>query len=429
MKIHAVSLGCDKNRVDTEIALAGVLEKGHTLTDNPNDADLLVVNTCCFIEDATKESIDAILSLAAAKKDDTKLYVMGCLAERYRAELLEEIPEIDTLLGTADYKRLADLLPEEGKGPSFHGRWLSTPPHYAYLKIAEGCDNRCTYCVIPSIRGSYVSAPMEELLAEAKDLASRGVKELIVIAQDTTRYGEDLYGEKKLPELLEKLCAVDGLQWIRLLYAYPESVTDELIRVLAEQEKIVKYIDMPIQHISDSVLRRMGRKTGREEIETTLKKLRAAHPDFSVRTTLITGFPGETEENYRELQDFVAAYAFERLGVFPYSREEGTPAARLPDQLPREIKERRAEGIMALQMDIHMSRNDRLVGKTIPVIVDQKTPEGYAGRSWADAPDVDGTVFIQTRNKLLPGTILSVSVTRAEGYDLVGVLASEAEEI
>lgn len=419
MKIHAVSLGCDKNRVDAEKALAPVLEKGHTLTDTPEQADALVVNTCCFIEDATKESIDAILSLAAAKKDDTKLYVMGCLAERYRAELLEEIPEIDTLLGTADYRRLADLLPEEGKGPSFHGRWLSTPPHYAYLKIAEGCDNRCTYCVIPSIRGSYVSAPMEELLAEAKDLASRGVKELIVIAQDTTRYGEDLYGEKKLPELLEKLCAVDGLQWIRLLYAYPESVTDELIRVLAEQEKIVKYIDMPIQHISDSVLRRMGRKTGREEIETTLRKLRAAHPDFSVRTTLITGFPGETKEEFEELLAFVAEQKFERLGVFPYSREEGTPAFRLPDQIPQEIRERRAERIMALQQDIHFDRNDTLVGRKLTVLIDTETEGGFIARTAADAPEVDGTVFLRTDRILSPGTFHTVHVTESAGYDLI----------
>lgn len=419
MKIHAVSLGCDKNRVDAEKALAPVLEKGHTLTDTPEQADALVVNTCCFIEDATKESIDAILSLAAAKKDDTKLYVMGCLAERYRAELLEEIPEIDTLLGTADYRRLADLLPEEGKGPSFRGRWLSTPPHYAYLKIAEGCDNRCTYCVIPSIRGSYVSAPMEELLAEAKDLASRGVKELIVIAQDTTRYGEDLYGEKKLPELLEKLCAVDGLQWIRLLYAYPESVTDELIRVLAEQEKIVKYIDMPIQHISDSVLRRMGRKTGREEIETTLRKLRAAHPDFSVRTTLITGFPGETKEEFEELLAFVAEQKFERLGVFPYSREEGTPAFRLPDQIPQEIRERRAERIMALQQDIHFDRNDTLVGRKLTVLIDTETEGGFIARTAADAPEVDGTVFLRTDRILSPGTFHTVHVTESAGYDLI----------
>lgn len=430
MKIHAVSLGCDKNRVDTEIALAGVLEKGHTLTDNPNDADLLVVNTCCFIEDATQESIDEILRLAEYKKEAPKeLVVMGCLSQRYRAELAEEIPEIDALLGVKEFHRLAERLPVAGPGENHRGRFLTTPAHYAYLKIAEGCDNHCTYCVIPSIRGPYTSVPMDTLVKEARTLAEKGMVELIVVAQDTTRYGEDLYGENRLPALLRALSEIEGIQWIRLLYAYPESISDDLLSEMAGNDKIVKYIDMPLQHIADTVLRRMGRRTTRKEIEDVISRIRRAHPDFVLRTTLITGFPGETEENYRELQDFVAAYAFERLGVFPYSREEGTPAARLPDQLPREIKERRAEGIMALQMDIHMSRNDRLVGKTIPVIVEQKTSDGYAGRSWADAPDVDGTVFIQTRKELLPGTILSVSVTRAEGYDLVGVLASEAEEI
>lgn len=419
MKIYAVSLGCDKNRVDAEKALTPVWRKGHRLTQNPEDADVIVVNTCCFIEEATRESVDEILALAQYKKTrPSKLIVMGCLAQRYRAELLDEIPEIDTLLGTSDYQALADLLPVQGDGYESPGRWLSTPSHYAYLKIAEGCDNHCTYCVIPSIRGRYVSTPMEELVGEAEALASRGVKELIVIAQDTTRYGEDLYGEKKLPELLKRLSDIEGLQWIRLLYAYPESVTDALLEEMADNKKIVKYIDMPLQHIADSVLQRMARRTRRKEIEDTLRRIRGAHKDFVIRTTFITGFPGETEEEFQELYDFVAREKFERLGVFPYSREEGTPAWHLPGQIDPVIKERRAEGIMALQRDIHFDRNDALTGTELAVLIDGKTDDGYVGRTWADAPEVDGTVLLQTPEDLPVGDFVPVRITESAGYDV-----------
>lgn len=426
MRLYLVSLGCDKNRVDSEVVLADAVRRGHTVEQDPAQADVIIVNTCSFIESATTESIDEILAHAEYKKTGNcqQLIVMGCLAERFRAELKEEIPEIDLLIGTYEIKALANLLPIEGEGDG-GDRFLTTPGHYAYVKIAEGCDNHCTYCVIPSIRGRYVSRPAEDILKEATALAESGVKELIVIAQDTTRYGEDLYDMPMLPQLLRALAVIPGIEWIRLLYAYPESISDALIETMAEEPKICKYIDMPIQHASDNILTRMGRKTSKEQILEKIDALRTAMPDIAIRTTLIAGFPGETEADFDELRDFVADVKFDRLGVFPYSKEEGTPAAKLPDQIADEIKVERANLLMEDQQDVHFTKNETRIGSTVRAIVEHYDldEEMYYARTEYDAPDVDCGVYFTSEEEFLPGDFVTVTLTETYGYDLQGKLA------
>lgn len=426
MRLYLVSLGCDKNRVDSEVVLADAVRRGHTVEQDPAQADVIIVNTCSFIESATTESIDEILAHAEYKKTGNcqQLIVMGCLAERFRAELKEEIPEIDLLIGTHEIKALANLLPIEGEGDG-GDRFLTTPGHYAYVKIAEGCDNHCTYCVIPSIRGRYVSRPAEDILKEATALAESGVKELIVIAQDTTRYGEDLYDMPMLPQLLRALAVIPGIEWIRLLYAYPESISDALIETMAEEPKICKYIDMPIQHASDNILTRMGRKTSKEQILEKIDALRTAMPDIAIRTTLIAGFPGETEADFDELRDFVADVKFDRLGVFPYSKEEGTPAAKLPDQIADEIKVERANLLMEDQQDVHFTKNETRIGSTVRAIVEHYDldEEMYYARTEYDAPDVDCGVYFTSEEEFLPGDFVTVTLTETYGYDLQGKLA------
>ncbi len=426
MRLYLVSLGCDKNRVDSEVVLADAVRRGHTVEQDPAQADVIIVNTCSFIESATTESIDEILAHAEYKKTGNcqQLIVMGCLAERFRAELKEEIPEIDLLIGTHEIKALANLLPIEGEGDG-GDRFLTTPGHYAYVKIAEGCDNHCTYCVIPSIRGRYVSRPAEDILKEATALAESGVKELIVIAQDTTRYGEDLYDMPMLPQLLRALAVIPGIEWIRLLYAYPESISDALIETMAEEPKICKYIDMPIQHASDNILTRMGRKTSKEQILEKIDALRTAMPDIAIRTTLIAGFPGETEADFDELRDFVADVKFDRLGVFPYSKEEGTPAAKLPDQIADEIKVERANLLMEDQQDVHFTKNETRIGSTVRAIVEHYDldEEMYYARTEYDAPDVDCGVYFTSEEEFLPGDFVTVTLAETYGYDLQGKLA------
>lgn len=384
MNILFVSLGCDKNLVDTEVMLGLLAKKGHQMIDDETQADIVIVNTCCFIHDAKEESIQTILEMAQLKETAAlkKLIVTGCLAQRYKEEILEEIPEVDAVLGTTSYDEIAevidglfsdspmeradarmimkdvDYLPETQKG-----RLVTTGGHFAYLKIAEGCDKHCTYCIIPKIRGNFRSVPMEELIDEAKELADQGVKELILVAQETTLYGKDIYGEKSLPRLLKALCKIQGLRWIRILYCYPEEITDELIQVIKEEPKICHYLDLPIQHASDAILKRMGRKTSKEQLISIIGKLREEIPDITLRTTLITGFPGETDEQHEELMDFVDQMEFERLGVFTYSPEEDTPAAEMPDQISEEIKQDRQAELMELQQDIVFDRNEDLIGE------------------------------------------------------------------
>lgn len=426
MKLHLVSLGCDKNRVDSEVVLADAVRMGHVITDDPSQAEVIIVNTCSFIEDATRESIDEILSHAQFKETGAcqQLVVMGCLAERYRAELLDEIPEIDLMIGTGEIRQLASMLPTTESTHETPDRVLTTPKHYAYLKIAEGCDNHCTYCVIPSIRGAYKSRPAEEIIKEAGALAASGVKELIVIAQDTTRYGEDLYAQPMLPQLLRSLAVIPGIEWIRLLYAYPESISDALIEVMATEDKICKYIDMPIQHASNAVLTKMGRRTSKEQITTTIQKLREAMPEIAIRTTLIAGFPGETLEQHEELMEFVQEMRFDRLGVFPYSKEEGTPAAKLPDQIDAEEKQSRTNALMEAQQDIHFEKNEALIGKSLQALVESwdEGEQMYFARTQKDAPDVDCGVYFEAEADVHIGEFVTLEVIEVYGYDLKGNL-------
>ncbi len=465
-KILFISLGCDKNLVDAERMLGSLADRGCTFTDDEEEADIAVVNTCCFIDAAKEESIGQILSLAQRKESGQlkALIVTGCMAQRYKEELLQEIPEVDAIVGTTAKGQLPEVLEEvlraadaagtdaadETAGafaecPPVHRqrfedrdlleetgrRLLSTGGHYAYLKIAEGCDKHCTYCAIPAIRGRYRSVPMEDLLVEAADLARQGVKELILVAQETTRYGLDLYGEKRLPALLRALCRIDGLEWIRVLYCYPEEIDDTLIEVLRDEPRILHYLDIPIQHASDSILKRMGRRTDKAQLEALLKRLRREIPDICIRTTLITGFPGETEEDHRELMDFVRAQRFDRLGVFTYSREEGTGAARMKQQVPKRTKERRQRELMLLQQEIAFEKERSMCGKTFRVMVEGRiTGEDVCtARTYRDAPDVDGTVFIETGADLMTGDMPCVRITDAREYDLLAVLCDEPEEI
>ena len=442
MRILFVSLGCDKNLVDTEMMLGLLAEKGYTFTDDESEADVAVVNSCCFINDAKEESINTILQLAELKKEGQlkALIVCGCLAQRYQDEIRTEIPEVDAIMGTTAIDRIVETVEEvlAGRGknhledidrPCVYGtpRSVTTGGHFAYLKIAEGCNKRCTYCIIPSVRGNYRSVPMDSLVREAKKLAEGGAKELILVAQETTVYGVDLYGEKMLPELLRKLCAIDGLVWIRLLYCYPEEITEELIQVMKQEPKICHYLDMPIQHASDKILAKMGRRTRREELEGIIGRLREEIPDICLRTTLIAGFPGETEKDHEELLDFVNLMEFDRLGVFTYSQEENTPAAEMPDQVDEEVKKDRQAEIMELQQDIAFDKDESMVGRTVLAMIEGKVADenAYVARTYRDAPNVDGYLFINTSKELMTGDFVQARVTGAYEYDLIGELEDE----
>ena len=439
MKILFISLGCDKNLVDTEVMLGLLASRGYEMTDDETEADIIVINTCCFIHDAKEESIQNILEMAEYKKEGKvkALIVTGCLAERYRQEILDEIPEVDEVLGTTAYDRIQDAVDAALAGE--HSvmladidalplpdtkRLVTTGGHFAYLKIAEGCDKHCTYCIIPKIRGNYRSVPMERLIREAEELAAQGVKELILVAQETTLYGKDLYGEKSLHRLVRELCRISGLQWIRILYCYPEEITDELIQVMKEEKKVCHYLDLPIQHASDAVLKRMGRRTTKQELIEIIGKLRREIPDICLRTTLITGFPGETEEQHEELIEFVDEMEFDRLGVFTYSPEEDTPAEKMPDQIDEEVKEERQAELMELQQEIAFDNAERMVGREVLVMIEGKVADenAYVGRTYRDAPNVDGLIFINTDEELLSGDFARVKVTGALDYDLIGEL-------
>ena len=436
IKVGMVSLGCAKNQVDGEMLMASLKQNGFELSDDAALSDIAIVNTCGFIESAKKESIEEILELAQLKKEGRikKLVVTGCLAERYQQEIHKELPEVDAVLGIGANGNIADALktmmkgefverfPDKGNMPLCGERELSTPSWSAYLKIAEGCDNRCTYCAIPMIRGPYRSRTMESIEEEARQLVSNGAKELILIAQDTTRYGIDLYGEYSLAKLLQKLCGIDGLKWIRVLYCYPDAITDELLDVMASEEKILPYIDLPLQHASERVLRAMNRRGSRESLTALLQKIRGKVPGVILRTTLITGFPGETEEDFTELAEFVKEIRFDRLGCFAYSQEEGTPAAKLPDQLPEETKEHRAEVIMELQTRIMEEKGNQHVGKTVEVLTEgfDRYAECWFGRSAMDAPDIDGKVFFTASQKPVLGTFVQVLVEDCIDCDLFG---------
>ena len=439
MNILFISLGCDKNLVDSEVMLGLLDKKGYQIVDSEEDADIIVVNTCCFIHDAKEESIQTILEMAEYKKEGKlkALIVTGCLAQRYQQEIIDEIPEVDAVLGTTSYDHIVEAVEEALAGNGHvvledvdalpdvkEKRLVTTGGHYAYMKIAEGCDKHCTYCIIPKLRGNYRSVPMEKLLAEAKDLADQGVKELILVAQETTVYGKDLYGEKSLHILLRELCKISGIQWIRILYCYPEEIYDELIRTIKEENKVCHYLDLPIQHASDAVLKRMGRRTSKAQLVEIIEKLRKEIPDISLRTTLITGFPGETQEQHEELKDFVDEMEFDRLGVFTYSPEEDTPAATMTEQIPEEVKEDRQAELMELQQEIAFDLAEDMVGREVLVMIEGKVADenAYVGRTYKDAPNVDGLIFINTDEELMSGDFARVRVTGALEYDLIGEL-------
>ncbi len=444
MKILFISLGCDKNLVDSEKMLGILSREGYEFTDEEEKADIIIINTCCFIGDAKEESIQSILEAAQYKETGNckVLLVMGCLAQRYRDEVMRELPEVDGIVGISAWDQIAQALEEalQKKRPQYiqandrmpascGGRIVTTGGHYAYLKIAEGCDKHCTYCIIPKIRGPYRSVPMEDLLAEAQSLAAQGVKELILVAQETTRYGIDLYGKKMLPQLLRKLAQIEGLRWIRIQYCYPEEITEELIQVIKEEPKICHYLDIPIQHASDAVLKRMGRRTNRRQITQKVEMLRREIPDLVLRTTLIAGFPGETEKDHQEMLDFVDEMEFDRLGVFAYSEEEDTPAAEMPDQIPEEIKQKRRDAVMELQQEIAFSRCKDQIGRRMEVMIEGNVSgeAAYVGRTYMDAPEVDGYLFVSTPEKYNTGDFVSVIVTGAAEYDLIGEVEDENE--
>ena len=439
MKILFISLGCDKNLVDTEVMLGMLASRGYEMMNDEQEADIIVINTCCFIHDAKEESIQNILEMAEYKKNGSAkaLIVTGCMAERYRQEILDEIPEVDEVLGTTAYDRILDAVDAALAGqhevmtadldalplPETK-RLVTTGGHFAYLKIAEGCDKHCTYCIIPKIRGNFRSVPMERLLKEAQDLAEQGVKELILVAQETTLYGKDLYGEKSLPKLLRELCKISGIRWIRILYCYPEEITDELIQVMKEEPKICHYLDLPIQHANDTILKRMGRRTSKQELIDIVQKLRKEIPDICLRTTLITGFPGETQEQHEEVMEFIDTLEFDRLGAFTYSPEEDTPAATFEDQIDEEVKEDRQADIMELQQEIAFDKAEDMIGREVLVMIEGKVADenAYVGRTYRDAPNVDGLIFINTDVELISGDFAKVKVTGALDYDLIGEL-------
>ena len=445
MKIHFISLGCDKNLVDSEMMLGMLAQKGYSFTDDEMQADIIVINTCCFINDAKEESINTILEMAELKKDGQvkALLVAGCLAQRYKEEIQEEIPEVDAILGTMNIDTVAEAIEEVLAGNArnhisdcnsavVYGkkRAVSTGGHFAYLKIAEGCDKHCTYCIIPKIRGNFRSVPMEALLEEARELAEGGVKELILVAQETTLYGKDLYGKKSLPKLLHELAKIPGIYWIRILYCYPEEIDDELIEAIKSEEKVCHYLDLPIQHASDNILKRMGRRTNQEELRTIIGKLREEIPDICIRTTLISGFPGETEEDHEELLAFVDEMEFDRLGVFTYSPEEDTPAAMMENQIEEEVKEERRDEIMELQQEIAFEMAENMTGKVVMAMVEGKIAEddAYVARTYKDAPNVDGYLFINTEESLMTGDFVKVRITGSNEYDLIGEIYHEFTE-
>lgn len=434
MKIYIETLGCPKNFNDSEMA-AGLLEHaGHEMASSPEEADLIMVNTCGFINDAKTESIERIFQMAEYKREDTILAVSGCLSQRYENELYEEMPEVDLFLGVNDYERLPEILEGFRKGSrekhlsDYSREFLETPfrkvsenPYTATIKISEGCNNVCAYCVIPHIRGRYRSRKEEDILREAERLAAGGCKELILIAQDVTAYGMDLYGGFVLPRLLKKLCLISGLRWIRLMYCYEDRITDELIQVMAEEENICNYLDIPLQHCSDHILSSMNRRSTNQSIRETIGRLRKAMPDIHIRTTFITGFPGETEEDFEELLDFTEEMKFERLGVFAYSREEGTPAAEMEGQIDEEIKAIRQDAIMRIQLDLSLEHNKEKVGRKLEVLVEERDPDGsYIGRTRYDAPEIDGSVIFTSSRQLSPGDLVTVEITDAFDYDLSG---------
>lgn len=436
IKVGFVSLGCPKNLMDTENMLYDLSVKGYEIVAEDVDADVIIINTCAFIESAKQEAIDNILDIAWLKENHTLkgIVVTGCLAQRYKEQIFEQMPEVDCVLGTGSVDDIAAAVDAAYEGKRFSsfkdinsanfegGRVVTTPEYFAYLRIAEGCDNCCSYCVIPSVRGRFRSRPMQEIVEEAKDLVSMGVKEICLVAQDTTRYGEDLFGTYALDSLLQELSQIEGLQWIRLLYCYADRLTDALIEEIASNDKVVKYLDIPLQHISDSVLKRMNRRDTSEGIKALIKKLRAKIPGITLRTTFITGFPGETEEDFKELLSFVKETRFERLGVFEYSREEDTPAYDLPDQIPEKLKRKRYDILMKEQKRIHKENNEASVGKTFSVICEgyDKAAEIYFGRSEADAPDIDGKIYFNAPRRIKDGEIIKVRIDEVLDYDLLG---------
>lgn len=444
MKLFFVSLGCDKNLVDSEKMLALLTKHKIEITEDAGDAEIIIVNTCSFIHDAKQESIETVLEMAELKKTGKcrSLIVTGCLAQRYAADIREEIPEVDAVVGTTAYDEIVKVVEESLAGgkacllkdinylpEGVTDRVQTSSSHTAYLKIAEGCNKHCTYCIIPSLRGNYRSVPMEELEKEAVMLAEGGTKELIVIAQETTVYGMDLYGKKALPELLQRLCRIEGIEWIRLLYCYPEEITEELLLTVKKEEKICHYLDLPIQHCNDEILRRMGRRTSKADLTEKISMIRGILPDVTLRTTLISGFPGETENQHAECVQFVSDICFDRLGVFPYSPEEGTPAAEYENQIEEEKKQQWADEIMEAEQNIIFRQNETLIGRKLRVVTDGYLPDEdvYIGRTYRDAPDIDGCVFFHAGYEILTGTFLTVMVTDARGYDLVGEICNEED--
>lgn len=445
MKLLFISLGCDKNLVDSEEMLGLLTGNGCEIVDDEAQAEAIIINTCCFIGDAKEESVNTILEMAEYKKSGSckVLIVTGCMAQRYKEEIIQEIPEVDAVLGTTSYGEILKAVEEAKAGRHFREfkdidflpedmgkRVLTTGGHFGYLKIAEGCDKHCTYCIIPRLRGKFRSVPMERLLKQAQDMAEQGVKELILVAQETTVYGTDLYGRKSLHLLLQELCKIKGIRWIRLLYCYPEEIYDELIQTMKEEKKICHYLDLPIQHASDRILKRMGRRTTKQELVEIVEKLRREIPDILLRTTLISGFPGETDEDHQELLEFVNEMEFDRLGVFAYSAEEDTPAAAMPDQVPEEVKEARRDELMELQQEISYDRGQERIGQTVTVMIEGKVSgeSAYIGRTYGDAPKVDGYIFVQTGELLMTGDFARVRITGALEYDLIGELEDEYTE-
>lgn len=445
MKIMCISLGCDKNLVDTEMMLGLLNRDGYTFTDDEQEADIIVINTCCFINDAKEESVNTILEMAELKKTGSlkALIVTGCMAQRYKQEIIDEIPEVDGILGTSTYDEISHVLDRVLGGESvscFHDldclpevdteRMITTGGYYAFLKIAEGCDKHCTYCIIPSLRGNYRSVPMERLVKEAEQLAKKGVRELILVAQETTLYGKDLYGRKMLPDLLHRLAQIPGIYWIRIQYCYPEEITDELIQAIRTEEKVCHYLDIPIQHASDSILKRMGRRTSQAQLREMIGRLRREIPDIALRTTMIAGFPGETKEDHEEVMAFVDEMEFDRLGVFAYSAEEDTPAASFPDQIPQELKEERRDEIMELQQEIAFDKSASMVGRVLDVMIEGKVADeaAYVGRTYMDAPNVDGYIFVNSGELFMSGDFVRVKVTGSSDYDLIGEVYDESAE-
>ncbi len=443
MRLLFVSLGCDKNRADTEHMLAMLTKAGYELTDDESKAEVIVINSCCFISDAMEESIQTIIELGQYKQEGCLKYlvVAGCLAQRYDQEIKADLPEVDAVIGTNSFDEIVSVLADLQKSEAViepiickkpltglpdvsAGRMISTGGHYAHLKIAEGCEKHCTYCVIPSIRGNYRSVPMEQLLAEANELANQGVSELILVAQETTLYGTDLYGKNCLPELLEQLSQIEGISWIRLQYCYPEEITSELIQTMARLPKVCNYIDMPIQHANDEILKRMGRRTSAADIRAKVAALRQSMPDIAIRTTLICGFPGETQEAHEELLAFVKEMKFDRLGCFAYSQQENTPAAGFEGQIPEEIKQQRVEEVMALQQEISSQINENFIGAKVSACVEGRIPEEgiIVARTFRDAPDIDGFLFIPSQLELATGTFIDAVITEAQDYDFIGEL-------